>query len=254
MPTSELQRRLTRRHSGTQTRIKTAARAELMRIWRRTFDLSDLDMSWQMFSAQAMPVILANRDRSTEAAAAYVTRFRQAARVSGAATVVRAPAMDIDRMRRGLEYTGKIVVARSLARGMTPEQAVQRGMVASVNSAEQWVHEGGRETAARSFDDDPQSEGWQRVATSDDPCAFCLLMESRGPAYRSQSTAEFEAHVNCGCEVEGVYGAWEPTRRQLETDRLYRAATEDVRGTRPRLRAFESAYRESKKPALEAAS
>ena len=251
MPTSELQRRLTRRNARTQQQIKVAARTELLRVWRQTFDLSDLDMSWEMFAARAMPVILVNRDRSVEAAAQYVQRFRQAGSVAGTVTVRRAPPIDVDRMRYGLEYTAKIVVAGSLARGMSPQQAAQRGMVASVNSAEQWVHEGGRETAARTFDDDPQSVGWQRVVVSDEPCAFCLLMESRGPAYRSQSTAEFEAHVNCGCEVEGVYGDWQPSDRQLAVDRLYRQSTEDVRGTKPRLRAFESAFR--KQSALEAA-
>jgi len=71
VPTSELQRRLTRRNARTQQQIKVAARTELLRVWRQTFDLSDLDMSWEVFAARAMPVILANRDRSVQLVRGY---------------------------------------------------------------------------------------------------------------------------------------------------------------------------------------
>lgn len=47
---------------------------------------------------------------------------------------------------------------------------------------------------------DPVATGWARVHTGPkQPCAFCRMLISRGPVYRSEETAHFVAHNGCTC-------------------------------------------------------
>lgn len=47
--------------------------------------------------------------------------------------------------------------------------------------------------------------GWRRV-TSDNPCDFCAMLAAQGAVYNAEETADFEAHDNCSCTAEPVWG------------------------------------------------
>ena len=51
------------------------------------------------------------------------------------------------------------------------------------------------------------------------PCAFCAMLVSRGPAYTSEAAALAQGngdpyHKKCGCTVEVLYGPWVPNETE----------------------------------------
>jgi hypothetical protein len=55
------------------------------------------------------------------------------------------------------------------------------------------VENGGRRQILRAVDTDRVVQGWARVATGRETCAFCLMLISRGPVYRSAEGAGLDA-------------------------------------------------------------
>jgi len=69
---------------------------------------------------------------------------------------------------------------------------------------------------------------WRRV-TDGNPCGFCAMVCSRGPAYRSADAAGQgrRYHGHCGCTVEPFYGdpkTWVPTPDEARFIQAYDAA------------------------------
>lgn len=84
---------------------------------------------------------------------------------------------------------------------------------------------------------DPRAIGWRRVSDGD-PCAFCAMLVSRGPAYTSGRKALLRAsdghkyHPHCGCTIEPVYGDWKPSRQEQQwVDQYFTAAESLPEGT-----------------------
>lgn len=97
---------------------------------------------------------------------------------------------------------------------------------------------GGRHLLIDSIEQSRVSLGWRRV-TDANPCAFCAMLASRGPAYKSRESASLTGttrgrrgkrplgskfHDRCGCSVEEVFNRWEPTKREQQFIDLYEAA------------------------------
>lgn len=68
--------------------------------------------------------------------------------------------------------------------------------------------------------------GWARVLAGETNCAFCAMLASRGPVYRSGLTAGFEAHDNCDCQMVMVVKGehWPGEEQYAELKRLWRDA------------------------------
>lgn len=72
----------------------------------------------------------------------------------------------------------------------------------------------GRQAQERAVRQDRLALGWMRI-TDSDPCAFCLMLASRGPVYKTAQTAGFvldpvrgeinRYHDNCACQVVPVF-------------------------------------------------
>lgn len=84
---------------------------------------------------------------------------------------------------------------------------------------------GGRRLVDESALANPASTGWRRV-TDGNPCAWCAMLASRGPAYRSRETAGEgrRFHDRCGCTVEEVFGEWAPSAQERAFIDLYEAS------------------------------
>jgi hypothetical protein len=77
------------------------------------------------------------------------------------------------------------------------------------------------------------ARGWARV-TEPGACSFCLLLATRGPVYRSEGTADFQAHDHCRCVAEPVFGAYEPTAQVRAAQQIYRESTGGLSGGKAR--------------------
>jgi hypothetical protein len=80
--------------------------------------------------------------------------------------------------------------------------------------------------------------------TDGDPCAFCAMLASRpilsdrGAYYRSQKTASFEAHNDCGCSAAPAFSH----DQQLPATSHAAAAVYNARGPGDSLVAFRKAW------------
>lgn len=129
---------------------------------------------------------------------------------------------DADRAaERSLLVTGPSELMRRAGRGETETNASKAALVTSSGASSRQVLGGGRQTLLTVVQADDVALGWARV-TDSDPCAFCALLASRGPVYKSRTTAAFQPHDGCGCTPEPVFdraAAW--PGRAWEFRRLY---------------------------------
>ena len=125
-----------------------------------------------------------------------------------------------------LRATGPQTAKYRIGRGETPEAAARNASVQAAGAAIRHVGNGGRDTALTLIKNDQAAVAFIRV-TGPNPCAFCAMLASRGPVYRSEWAAggsnrrsdrnkkdprtafigngEFKVHDNCMCRVIGVY-------------------------------------------------
>lgn len=93
---------------------------------------------------------------------------------------------------------------------------------------------------------------WARVTTSPEPCAFCVMLASRGAVYKSEAGAKgfnsHQYHDNCHCIVVPVFGSNVATEQSDAYYELWQQATSGYSG-REALNAFRSKLRESRNSA-----
>lgn len=142
---------------------------------------------------------------------------------------------------RSLAVTGPVELKRQAARAVPEGRARRVALVTSSAAAGRHVLNGGRDTALTLVSNDERAIGWARV-TDGDPCSFCALLASRGPAYKTEASASFRPHDGCACGVEPVYSrsaAWPGDARAYQ--RLYYQATRGYSG-QDAINAFRRAY------------
>jgi hypothetical protein len=123
-----------------------------------------------------------------------------------------------------LRIAGPVRVKLLIASGMPRQEAYDRAFVKFDGIVRRQTLMGGRTTIARTAGRDRRAIGWRRV-TDGNPCAFCAMLASRGPAYRSDASAGgLQYHGHCGCTAEVMYSAWEPTSAEEEYVAAYQRA------------------------------
>ena len=94
-----------------------------------------------------------------------------------------------------------------------------------VQTAVKEVENGGRSTMRRAVETDPRAIGWARVQGGNESCAFCLVMISRGPVYKSAESAGSMSqwHDNCDCKVVAVYNknSWTGRDAYLAAEQIW---------------------------------
>lgn len=114
------------------------------------------------------------------------------------------PAVADEAIMRDLDSTGLGAFLHSVKAGQEIEQAKQNAGVQLSGAASKMVVDAGRDTIQQAVRDDEDAIGWARV-TDAKPCAFCAMLASRGPAYKSRKTASFQAHNHCACVAVPVF-------------------------------------------------
>lgn len=213
-------------------------------------DISGTSGGWLDFSVAA---ILRGYEQAYQLAAAYAQAVRNI-QIPGATpiTIPRPIGPSEEQLRRSLIYTGpgKLAVDltkvprinpqdQSLADGerlkrdqqsiaQMREKARQTAGAAAAASAYRNVSSGGRDTVNEMVDK-KVAVGYVRI-TKEHPCAFCLMLASRGPVYGKDSFKESDArftgsgnakaHDGCGCSLRPVYKVgeenWPDQARQAD--------------------------------------
>lgn len=221
--------RLTEAHRQAQLRLGAQTAAQMVAAWR-IIDPEDLDATVEAWLRVTIPAVGAQKAASARLAAAYLRAYRGLEAGPGQIVPALADNLDPRQALTSLTVTGPVKVKLATARGVPLATAAQLGRDGVARSAMRLALDGGRSTIVDTLRTDPQAHGWAR-ATSGDPCAFCAMLASRGPAY-SEESAGFEAHDGCSCTAEPVYdpaGDWPAgTRRYQDLWREAKAADGDT--------------------------
>jgi hypothetical protein len=116
------------------------------------------------------------------------------------------------------DSTGVGAFLHAIKTGQTVERARNNAGVRLSGATSKLVLDVGRQTVQQAVLDDFEALGWARV-TDAKPCAFCALLASRGPVYKSERTAAFQAHNHCACMPAAVFShdeAWLGNAEELQ--------------------------------------
>lgn len=281
-------RRLTEDHRLAQIANRDAFLGEFFALWS-LLNPEQIERTGPGWVRAVMPLIEQYREASAQIAEEYYVDFR-AAEAPEAALAGPPPTVDREKpserrtprrrtssprlrqpgrgrlvkpkiiwddedkaARRSLTVSGPVLVEAKKRRGKSPEQAAREAVVAAGGSAARHVLTGGRTQHLEMVQEDAAAIGWMRV-TDGEPCAFCAMLSSRGPRYKSEASASVvvdpnakralgeQYHDNCGCTAEAVYSntqAWPGRGREFQ--KLWKDATEGASGL-DALNAFRRAY------------
>lgn len=196
--------RLTETHRQTQARLAATVVTQVLAAWV-VLDPDDLDGTTGPWVEVLRPLIAAGRRQSAALAATYLTTFRslELGTLAGARTVL-ADQVDPRALLTSLIVTGPAAIRSARARGVVSATAIDTARAGVARAAMRHALGGGRDTITATVDADPRARGWAR-ATSGRACGFCAMLAGRGPVYRGESSARFEAHDGCNCTAEPVY-------------------------------------------------
>lgn len=201
-------------------RIQALAAARLARqvlqVWRELMNPAKVDASWPAVHAALKPVVREAREQSAVLArSTYMDARREAGVDDGDFTPEDPLPLLVHRLERALDVTGPVEFKKAIAAGKTPQQAMDAAAARLVGSTQYLALEGGRQVMQRSIKTDDQATGWARV-TDADPCAWCAMLASRGPVYKSAQTAGDPRqggdryHDHCGCQAWPAFTHDEP--------------------------------------------
>jgi hypothetical protein len=240
--------RLTQAHRVAQLGIRAAFLRELLALWPM-IDVTRLDETAADWIARVVDLITGYRAESAARALTYYEAFRKTE--TGAVLEHRELYRTLGvgnhaAIRTSLLVTGPIGVKSRIAKGIMPRQAVRQALVDVSGAASRHVLDGGRQLLANTVEKDATAVGWARV-TGPHPCAFCALLASRGPVYKSARTASVSKsgeryHDHCACATEPFFDRsadWPDRSREYE--QLYRESTANAYGA-GKLRAFRKAF------------
>ena len=226
-----------------------AADSSLRRAWS-LLDLENLDASAPAFRAATMRVLVMNYALTQTQAERFLASYRLAETGNAAGAVVR-PAFDAAGVSRLIDDTVIGGTKYRIARGTVDEVAFERSRRQMMAEAHRIIVSGSRGTIVESAGADSRVIGWRRVSDGD-PCTFCAMLVSRGPAYIEYGTALKNSnapsgwvgkygnadpyHNHCACTVEPIYGDWQPTAaEQGYIDSYYEAAETVSAADQPRM-------------------
>lgn len=190
--------RLAERHRVQQVALRAGVSRDVVSLLRDLFDTTNADRTWP--AIQSMLAALARQQHGTSAtlANAYYEQARTDAEVPGFYLPITPADLAEELLKVVLDATGIAAFKRAIALGKTPEEALQIVGVTLSGSISRLVLSGGRDSILGNVQEDRQAVGWARL-TDKDPCAWCSMLSSRGPVYRSRRTAGFQAHDHCAC-------------------------------------------------------
>lgn len=147
----------------------------------------------------------------------YYAALRDAAKIRGPVVPVVSP-------------TDPAYVDATLRWAMSPAAGTPDGMtVRTIGMAQKMVANAGRRQVFAGMEAD-RIRRWARV-TAGGSCYFCRMLAARGAVYRTDSSADFDAHGHCNCAVEPVFtGTYEPTAQTRADQALWADSTHGLHG------------------------
>jgi hypothetical protein len=228
---------LTQEYRLGQIRLRAELLSELQVLWG-LYDPTD-PASFDRFVTAATRLIADRRADSARLGAAYYTQFRADEGFGYLLDPATAPGVSAEQVAIAMRATALQGVVDATRAGITVPQALRVGFVRGAGAASRLALNGGRETIISNVGRETTRVGWQRI-TSGSPCYFCAMLASRGPVYRSQRTADFQAHDHCSCTPEPAFPGSEWPAANVRFAEQWDTATAGLSG-KDAISAFRSA-------------
>lgn len=224
--------RLTEAHRLAQARLGARTVAQLLAVWS-LLDPTDLDATTRRWLRVAVPVVQRQASLSMGLAADYTRTLRavELGTLAGFPTV-SAAAADPAAIAASLTVTGPVKVKQQIATGRLRAAAMELGASTSSASGMRHAMNGGRQQIIDTVTADPKAHGYSRV-TSGKPCAFCVMLSSRGAVYGTQASAAFRAHDSCHCQAKPSYRPDAPLPLSVQRNRELWVQAKAVDGDDP---------------------
>lgn len=209
--------RLAEQHRVQQVTLRAGVANDVIALLRDLFDVGNADRTWPAIRSMLSAIARQQNATSATLANTYYGQARSEAAVSGSFLPITPAALAEELLKVVLDATGIAAFKRAISLGKTPEEALQIAGVTLSGSVSRLVLSGGRDAIIGNVREDRQALGWARL-TDAHPCAFCAMLASRGPVYRSKQTAKFEAHDHCACMPVAAWSrdeAWLQHSRDL---------------------------------------
>ncbi|MGE3811517.1 MAG: hypothetical protein AB7I24_08200 [Candidatus Nanopelagicales bacterium] len=235
-------RALTNAYRSQQQTLVRGVQARVVELWP-LLDLRRLDATQDAWVQVVTDLVAAGRALSAQQAEPYLALYRAAEGATGPAPVLQQQPAPLDAIATSIRVTGPIAVKAGISQGLQLGAAGDNALVQVLGAVARHTLDGGRGQIVAGVTADRQALGWARV-TSGRPCAFCAMLASRGPVYRSQASADFQPHDHCSCTPEAIYhreAAW--SDQALRYRALYQQAVRegDRGGPNGKYNAFRAA-------------
>lgn len=215
MPASQQAADPTVAYEASQAALSASLMAQVERAWARLLHTADLRASLPKLSAGITALVHRYGSAQALAAAEYYLEARAAAGVTGKFTPVHADPAPPEQVQAAVEWA---------TRGLwSTEPDPEPALVMTQGAAQRMALDTGRDTILGAVRDDRKAIGWAREPKPG-ACYFCLLMATRGAAYKSKKTASFEAHDHDRCVPVPVFTAYEPPAEIRHWQSVYRQA------------------------------
>lgn len=222
-------RQLTEANRLRQVRLAAQAAGVALVLWN-DLEASNLDATTPAWLAANTALVNRFAADSADSTANYIDRYRTA-EIGSATGKVVTPTVDNLLTSQVLLLAGPVRIKQLIKSGLAGGDALTAARTGFMGMMRREVMMGGRQTVDLTTGQDQEAIGWRRVSDGS-PCAFCAMLCSRGPVYRSKGYAgadptqglKMKFHAHCGCSAEIVYGSWEPTAEEQKYVDSYRSA------------------------------
>lgn len=223
---------LTSQHRAKQIQLRVVTVRDLLRLWQ-VFDPKAISQSWATIEPALVALIQSRHLTSASLTSDYLRAFG-VAEIGAAPPSVSASQLTADEIIPNLRILGPANAWDLIRKGRDGAEVARTTLTLIEGEASRQSLNGGRRMLTDTMQRDRRIRGYTRV-TDGSPCAFCAMTAGRGPVYRSEATAGFEAHRKCGCTGEPVYSTdapWSPSAQKFRD--LYDQAARGVPSSIPK--------------------
>ena len=186
---------LTEAHRLQQLALRASVVRDVAKLWPLWQPSNPA--SYQAFETAMALLVQSRSQHSWALAARYYEMFAglEAPTATTQSLIQAAASVEAKQIAAAVSATSRAAVYSALAAGQPYTQAMANGLVQVSGAASRLVLNTGRDTIVEAVKRDPRALGWARV-TDEAPCAFCAMLASRGPVYKSASVALFSSGAN----------------------------------------------------------
>lgn len=195
---------LSQDHMRKQVRDAAVVQAGLSVAFDKGLDPANLDASFPTYLRSALALVSAGRGLALKTATDYYGAAKAGSGFDAAIPAIEVPKIDIFRSTQALLMTGPVAIKKQLSTGVGLQEALNAAKKQTLAVGKRLTLEAPRQGLIQLVNKDEDALGWSRVSDGQ-PCYFCAMLLSRGPAYKSEKTARFKAHNGCGCSVRPFF-------------------------------------------------